>query len=467
VGFRTWLLGRGILPWMTAPSAASRYVLHGEIASGGMATVHYGMLVSPTGFGRVVAIKRIRPDLAGDREIHAMLADEARMAARVTHRNVVPILDVVSRDDELMLVMEYVPGEALSFILARVDERGETILPGIAARIVQDVLRGLHAAHEARDAHGELLELVHRDMSPHNVLVDEHGVSRVLDFGVAKAKGRSRTTEAGGLKGKVGYMAPEQVHGETSRQSDVFAVGIVLWEMLTGTRLFEGKTRGEILARVLSTRVERPSRRGVNVTEALEDVVMRALQREPSERFATALEMATALDAAASGTSNADVAAWVNGLVGDRLEHRREEVRAIERSCAAARPKPRAALPARARTFLRRPVVWAMAGLTLAAFAVLLPVVARHRPDVAETSSLPAPPPPDDTDDTDDAVDTHNTVAMPAFDVTDPPPSSSTPRPRRAGPIRAPRPRASARPGCNPAYVVDSAGHIAWKRECF
>ncbi len=433
-----------------------------------MATVHFARLASPTGFGRIVAIKRIRPELASDHEARDMLADEARMAARVRHPNVVQIIDVVVRGDELMLVMEYVLGESLARVLARARQLGHALPVAVAVAIACDVLQGLHAAHEARDTDGELLELVHRDLSPNNVLVDEHGIARVLDFGIAKARGRARTTEPGGLRGTLSYMAPEQVHGETSQQSDIFAVGILLWEMLVGAHLFAGKTRNETLAAVLSTRVDRPSRRGALVPTALEDAVMRALEREPSARFATALEMRRAIDDAAPRARQDAVAEWLGGLVGDVLERRRAEVRAIESGATAVKPialpgptdsSPTTLEPARVG---RRPLFWIAVGsaCALAATAVAIPTLAR-RPAGDPVIVAPPPPPP---------AKAEAPAPSPADSIDEPAASHGAPVTRRPPARQPPRPTSSGnarRAGCNPAYVVDSAGHVVWKRECF
>src|SRR5262245_3092434 len=174
-----------------------RYALYGEIASGGMATVHFERLLGPVGFSRTVAIKRLHPQFAKDPEFVSMFLDEARLAARIRHPNVVATLDVVATKGELFLVMEYVQGESLSRLARAVMARGENLPPRIVASIMCGVLHGLHAAHEARDQRGEPLGIVHRDVSPQNVLVGIDGTARVVDFGVAKASGRHQSTRKG------------------------------------------------------------------------------------------------------------------------------------------------------------------------------------------------------------------------------------------------------------------------------
>src|SRR5271154_2384991 len=203
-----------------------RYLLFGEIASGGMATVHFGRLSGPAGFSRTVAIKRLHPNLAKDPEFVAMFLDEARLAARIRHPNVIPTLDVVATEGEIFLVMDYVQGESLSRLIRAAVARGERIPPDMVAALMVGVLHGLHAAHEAKSDHGEPLGIVHRDVSPHNILVGTDGAARVLDFGVAKAIGRSQNTREGQIKGKLAYMAPEQVRGSVSRRTDVYAASV-------------------------------------------------------------------------------------------------------------------------------------------------------------------------------------------------------------------------------------------------
>src|SRR5580700_11191148 len=231
----------------SAELTVGRYALHHEIASGGMATVHIGRLLGPVGFARTVAIKRLHPHLARNPEFVAMFLDEARLAARIRHPNVVSTLDVVATEGELFVVMEYVPGDSLARLLFAAKERSERVPLSVAASIMVDMLHGLHAAHEASDERGQPLNLVHRDVSPHNVLVGTDGAAHLIDFGVAKATGRAQVTREGQLKGKLAYMAPEQLGGSpVDRRADVFGASVVLWEMLTGQRLFDGADEGEI-----------------------------------------------------------------------------------------------------------------------------------------------------------------------------------------------------------------------------
>ncbi len=239
----------------TAPLVVGRYAIFEEVARGGMAAVHVGRLAGPGGFTRTVAVKRLHPAYASDPKFVSMFLDEARLAARISHPNVVSTLDVVIRPDEVLLVLDYVHGESLARLLAVAREENRDVPIPIVAAIVVDGLHGLHAAHSTRDETGTPLDIVHRDLSPQNLLVGVDGVARVADFGVAKARGRVQETESGVIKGKAAYMAPEQAHGATVQASDVFSMAVVAWEMIAGERLFKGTTPGETLANVLVGKV--------------------------------------------------------------------------------------------------------------------------------------------------------------------------------------------------------------------
>jgi serine/threonine-protein kinase len=307
-----------------------RYAIYEPIAAGGMAVVHFGRLIGQAGFSRTVAIKRLHPQFAADPEFVAMFLDEARLAVRVQHPNVVAPLDVVVSDGELLVVMDYVSGETLSQLMRQVPV-GHPPPASVIARVVVDTLYGLHAAHEALAEDGAQLEIVHRDISPQNIIVGTDGAARVLDFGVAKAAVRSHATKEGEIKGKLAYMAPEQLKGQPiDRRVDLFAAGVVLWECLTGQRLFRGDDLGQTVERVLHTRIPAPSTLNATVSSELDAVVLRALERDPARRFQTAREQASALGAAIPLASPSQVADWVRQLGGVRLSQRIDRVAAIE-----------------------------------------------------------------------------------------------------------------------------------------
>lgn len=302
-----------------------RYTLFSEIDVGGMASVHYGCLVTE-GLARTVAIKRLHPQYARDPDFVRMMLAEARIASRIRHPNVVAILDVVRDESELFLVMEYVHGDTLARLVA-----GAKKIPvRIAIAIASNVLQGLHAAHEAKDEAGVPLEVIHRDVSPQNVMVGADGIARVLDFGIAKAAGSSGNTEQGFVRGKLRYMAPEQMMGERAltRAADVYAASAVLWEMLAGKPLFDVPEKSQLPFLVVSGAVRAlPS----EVPEALSAIVMRGLEKDPAKRFATALEMAEALEKEMPAASSMEIATFVKSIAKDRLEARALAVTAMER----------------------------------------------------------------------------------------------------------------------------------------
>jgi serine/threonine-protein kinase len=315
-----------------------RYLVFGEIASGGMATVHYGRLTGSVGFARTVAIKRLHPQFAKDPEFVTMFLDEARLVGRIRHPNVVPTLDVVATDGEIFLAMEYVQGESLSKLLKVARQKRIAVPPRVVATIMTNVLHGLHAAHEAKDEHGRALGIVHRDVSPQNVLVGADGVARVLDFGVAKAAGRLQTTREGQVKGKLSYMPPEQLSGGggVTRLTDVYAAAVVFWEALTSQRLFDGENEAMTLVKVLEGRVDPPSHFVPELPPGSDEVVLRGLAKDPSYRFQTAREMAIAIERTIGLASPAAVGEWVETVAAEELAVRARHVQEVEHASIGA-----------------------------------------------------------------------------------------------------------------------------------
>jgi serine/threonine protein kinase len=306
--------------WLT-----DRLLLQDEIGSGGAAVVHFGRLFGPGGFVRTVAIKRLHDQYVGDPEFARMMLDEARLAARIQHPNVVATLDVLATDGELFIVLEHIHGETLARLMRRAQERGAPVPQSVAAGIMVGVLHGIHAAHEVTTDSGEPMGLVHRDISPQNILVGADGVARVLDFGIAKAVGRVSRTSQGRIKGKVAYMAPEQVRGEAvDRRADVFGAAVVLWELLTNERLFAGENSAESIARVLAGKVRRPSEIAPSIPPAIDDIVLSGLAPRRDGRFPSAFAMATAIEGVVPPATPRIIAEWVTSLADEALRERKE-----------------------------------------------------------------------------------------------------------------------------------------------
>ncbi|MBX3186267.1 MAG: serine/threonine protein kinase [Labilithrix sp.] len=298
-----------------------------------MATVHVGRLLGAAGFSRTVAVKRLHDGYAKDPDFVAMLLDEARLAAVIRHPNVVPTLDVVAEQDELLVVMEYVEGDSLAHLWKLTLDAQRRIPTAFSASIVAQALHGLHAAHEARDKNGAPLGIVHRDVSPQNILVGVDGVARVLDFGIAKAASRATATEDGQIKGKTAYMAPEQLqHAAVDRRTDVFAAAVVLWEMLCARRLFFADSPSEIVAKVLAGPIDPPEKLVADLPPGLSTAVLRGLERDPAKRWATAEEMANAIEEAIALPRAKEIGAWVSSTAKTILEGRATLVQAVERS---------------------------------------------------------------------------------------------------------------------------------------
>jgi serine/threonine protein kinase len=306
-----------------------RYELICPIAEGGMASVWIGRQTGKHGFQKLVAIKTILPKFAADPRFQQMFVDEARIASRIEHANVTQILDVGEQHDVTYLVMEYIDGDALSKLNRAAKKKGGAIPPGVVLRVMADVCGGLHAAHELLGADGQTMGVVHRDVSPQNVLVSTKGVAKLIDFGIAKARDRlAGDTNAETLKGKVQYMAPEQALGRpVDRRADVWAVGAVLYHLLSGKPPFEAENEIQTLFVLSSGRPPPPMR---SAHPAVAAVVRRALSHVREQRFATAAEMQQALEEAIvqAGlvTTTAAVAAYLAEQVGDRANKRKEAI---------------------------------------------------------------------------------------------------------------------------------------------
>ncbi|MBM4363538.1 MAG: serine/threonine protein kinase, partial [Deltaproteobacteria bacterium] len=324
-----------------------RYEFLVPIAEGGMASVWAARLKGTRGFSKNVAVKMMLPGVSEDPQFEQMFLDEAQIASRIRHPNVAEILDLGEQDEVLYLVMEWVEGEPLAN-LRRASTKHGGFPRGIAVRIVADACAGLHAAHELRDEAGELVGLVHRDISPQNILLSFDGVVKIVDFGVAKAAGRSSAqTTAGQVKGKPPYMSPEQALGEAiDRRTDVFALGIILYQLTTGKHPFRGESDLVTLQNIVSDRpIVSPRAYDKAFPKALEAVVLRALERSPAARFQSCAEMGAALDevfgADVPRARQEDVGRFMREMFGDRGEERRRALaeaarRADERAAGRA-----------------------------------------------------------------------------------------------------------------------------------
>lgn len=485
------------------------YLLGERLASGGMGVVHLGLKLGALGFQRLVAIKRLHEHLVHDAEFTIRFKDEIRLVSRLGHPNIVQTIDVVEQEGELALVMEFVEGVTLHQLLLDAREAGVLVPVPVAVGILSQALHGLHAAHEATDDAGRPLQLVHRDISPQNVMVGKAGLPKVLDFGVAKAESEVHVTRTGELTGKAAYMAPEQVCSRAvDRRTDVFASGVVLWEALTGERLFRapGAPESAALMNVLELRVRPPSELRDGVSAELDAIVLRALEREASRRFGTAREFALALESGTAVASASEIADFVSRLCGARLLHGADGLRRFrgsveelsQREPTAARasspPEPVtealvtrpverelrtshvhavsiAEAPAPRRGGMRYAVLGVL--MALAVGAVWLRARTRNEPVGAASRAGPTSP--------------HGDLgaaegARPAVEPTAPPlpagvPSAAAAAPeivRRAttpsAPPRAPRGRAPKRAApaavCSPPTYTDAEGIRHFKPEC-
>jgi serine/threonine protein kinase len=335
-----------LLPPRPSPLAPGfkldRYELLCPIAEGGMASVWIARHTGKHGFEKFVAIKTVLPKFAADARFQQMFQDEARIASRIEHANVAQILDVGEQHDITYLVMEYVDGESLSTVHRTLAKKGMKVPPGVVLRVMADVCGGLHTAHELREDDGQLLGVVHRDVSPQNVLVSTKGIAKLIDFGIAKARDRiAGDTNAGQVKGKIRYMAPEQaVGGAIDRRADLWAVGAILYHLLSGKPPYDGEN--DVQALMVLTSGRPPVPLPASVHPAIAAVVKRALTAAVDGRFATAAEMQQAIEdaivEAKVQTNPAIIATFLSEHVAERAKKRKEAI-AIGVKAAAERER--------------------------------------------------------------------------------------------------------------------------------
>jgi serine/threonine protein kinase len=315
-----------------APPFVGRYRLVDQIGAGGMAVVHLARWDGVGNIQKWFAIKRILPRLVKDDHVIKMFLDEARIVASINHPNVTQVFDLGSEGGQYWIAMEYLHGEPVRELLQHVMDHEITLAPGVAARIVADAAAGLHAAHELRGKDGQPLHLVHRDVSPRNLFLTYDGMVKVMDFGVADALGRLAVTEGDMLKGSIPYMSPERLTGlRADRTADIFALGIVLWELTTGRRLFLGNTHAATIDRVVACEVPPPTTFVPGYPSELEAIVMRALSRDPSRRYPTARDLSRALERYLMTSGQLigpeELSAYSSEVFRDRIKERDEHLR--------------------------------------------------------------------------------------------------------------------------------------------
>ncbi len=333
------------------PVTVGRYILHRQIARGGMATIHIARLMGDEGFSRIVAAKRLHPEFAEDSEFVAMFLDEARIASKVHHKNVVPVLDVVTTQDEVLLVQEYVHGAPLHWLINKVRTSKSRVPVDIAVSIACQVLAGLHAAHEMVDELGVPLHVVHRDVSPQNVMVATDGTARLLDFGIAKASMAAHTTREGTYKGKLAYSAPEQLRGHATRQSDLYSLAVLLWELIVGHRMHGAQSETELVTKIMNgtlptiTETLDAEREWGSLgddtwkqLEALDPVIRKGLAVDTKDRFKTATEMEDALIRVVPPAASNAVAGWLKTTGKEYLDKNDRVIAAEETSWRRLQP---------------------------------------------------------------------------------------------------------------------------------
>lgn len=303
------------------------YEIIARLKAGGMATLFLARRTGAAGFSRHVAMKVVHPHLAADPSFVRMFIDEALLSARIQHPNVVHVEELGEEQGSYFLAMEYVHGSALSTLLGQLARLERRLSPELSVWIACQVLDGLHAAHELRDETGQALGVVHRDVSPQNVLVSTSGHVKLIDFGIAKVQGQGKRTETGSLKGKIRYMSPEQAHGQpVDRRTDLYALAIVLWEMLTMHRMFGTGNDLAVLDMVRSPRPEVPSRFAPGISSALDRALLFGLAPRLEDRPSSALDLKRALLEALPSAATVDASQLADimaAVLGDRMEARK------------------------------------------------------------------------------------------------------------------------------------------------
>lgn len=342
---------------LSAGAHVGPYEIIAPLRGGGMATLWLARRVGPAGFSRPVAIKVIHEHLAEDPAFVEMFLDEARLAAQIAHPNVVRVEELGQHERTYFMAMEWIRGAALSSLMAGLQRQRRALSPPLACAIAMEVAEGLHAAHEARDDHGAPLDVIHRDVSPQNILISVSGHVKLIDFGVAKARGRKQQSEAGELRGKLRYMAPEQAWGRPiDRRADIYALGVVLWELLTRSKLFQGDSEIELLEMVRHPSVTPPHQLDADVSEALSEVVMTALAPEANERYQSAQAFRRALANACPEASRIEpdaIAALLASVAQSELDEQSQLISNVT-GADLSLPQPRAS--EEALTQLTRPM---------------------------------------------------------------------------------------------------------------
>ena len=491
--------------WRAGEAAVGKYRIVSHLGQGGTADVYLAVADGPGGFRKLVVLKVLRQDLSCDPDFRAMFLSEAKLAARLNHPNVVQTNEVLELDGTPVIVMEYLEGQPLSQVIVRGREAGFSL--AMQVRVLIDALQGLHAAHELADFDGTPLGVVHRDVSPQNIFLTLAGQAKVLDFGIAKLERSVVDTEVGTIKGKLRYMAAEQIAGDKlSRRADIYSAGVILWEALAGERMWKGCLEAEIRKRALSGDIPRLQATPADAPPALVQICHRALSLSPADRHATAVQLADELEAAVPDLGARASHRQIGALVARVFEHERAATKGLleqesQRNLTVADPvaqTPRVvSVPEKVsvasrtsrmdRRIARRGLLWAMTGTTVVALGFAYFIVRRNgagpgrrAPTPAAWSSKPKAAPVT----AEPSLPHHeDQLAMPQAAVPAVPDVASydgsrRPHPRNPVSARAKRPQPSAAPSgaretgspgaddCKHPFFFDANGIKKFRPEC-